>query len=354
VQAVQATRKGFPDILPFAELLSRFEQVVPKAAIGKAGAEGVRALLKGAEVPERDYRVGKTKVFLGVGVLDRLEQRRMEYIASKVISMQVLARGYLARRRLLAKRDAKAGGDYKKQQEAKRAAEAALRKKREEAAAAAAAAKEEEAAAKVRQARYQRARKMSFERKTAKSKKEEAEQAEQEKKAAAEKESEKKRFSLFKKKAADEAKAEARAEEARKAAEKKKKEDDVWAQYNFHCEVRLGSQKGGGGFPLGDLASASRRQVSDILGYAEYIGMDIKEDAHLLWIADEALQAPEPQGWEQRLDPKGGVYYYHGVTGMVLNQHPLDHHYQQAWAEAPRPPNCRTLPLARSDLSSHP
>ena len=246
VQAVQATRKGFPDILPFAELLSRFEQVVPEAAIGKAGAEGVRALLKGAEVPETDYRVGKTKVFLGVGVLDRLEQRRMEYIASKVISMQVLARGYLARRRLLAKRDAKAGGDYKKQQEAKRAAEAALRKKREEAAAAAAAAKEEEAAAKVRQARYQRARKMSFERKTAKSKKEEAEQAEQEKKAAAEKESEKKRFSLFKKKAADEAKAEARAEEARKAAEKKKKEDDVWAQYNFHCEVRLGSQRGRG------------------------------------------------------------------------------------------------------------
>ena len=82
--------------------------------------------------------------------------------------------------------------------------------------------------------------------------------------------------------------------------------------------------------------------------------MDIKEDAHLLWIADEALQAPEPQGWEQRLDPKGGVYYYHPTTGMSLNQHPLDHHYQQAWAEAPRPPNCRTLPLARSDLSSHP
>ena len=36
-----------------------------------------------------------------------------------------------------------------------------------------------------------------------------------------------------------------------------------------------------------------------------------------------------PQGWEQRLDPKGGVYYYHPTTGMSLNQHPLDHHYQQ-------------------------
>jgi myosin protein heavy chain len=61
--------------------------------------------------------------------------------------------------------------------------------------------------------------------------------------------------------------------------------------------------------------------------------MDIKSDAHLLWIADEALQAPEPQGWEQRLDPKGGVYYYHPTTGMSLNQHPLDHHYQQFYVQ---------------------
>ena len=85
--------------------------------------------------------------------------------------------------------------------------------------------------------------------------------------------------------------------------------DDVWAQYDFKCAV------------------------SDVLEYAEYLGMDIKQDAHLLWIADEALQAPEPQGWEQRLDPKGGVYYYHPTTGMSLNQHPLDHHYQQFYLQ---------------------
>jgi hypothetical protein len=39
------------------------------------------------------------------------------------------------------------------------------------------------------------------------------------------------------------------------------------------------------------------------------------------------------QGWEQRLDPKGGVYYYHPTTGMSLNQHPLDHHYQQFYMQ---------------------
>ena len=86
VQAVQATRKGFPDHLPFAELLSRFELVVPKSATNKKGADGVRALLSSAGVSDKEFRIGKTKVFLGVGVLDQLEQRRMEYIASKVLS----------------------------------------------------------------------------------------------------------------------------------------------------------------------------------------------------------------------------------------------------------------------------
>ncbi len=33
------------------------------------------------------------------------------------------------------------------------------------------------------------------------------------------------------------------------------------------------------------------------------------------------------------LDPKGGVYYYHPTTGMSLNQHPLDHHYQQFYLQ---------------------
>ena len=33
------------------------------------------------------------------------------------------------------------------------------------------------------------------------------------------------------------------------------------------------------------------------------------------------------------LDPKGGVYYYHPTTGMSLNQHPLDHHYQQFYMQ---------------------
>ncbi|EOD24030.1 hypothetical protein EMIHUDRAFT_450657 [Emiliania huxleyi CCMP1516] len=253
VQAVQATRKGFPDHLPFAELLSRFELVVPKSATNKKGADGVRALLSSAGVSDKEFRIGKTKVFLGVGVLDQLEQRRMEYIASKVLSMQML---------------------------------------------------------------------MSFERNTAKKRREQAEKAKAAEAAAkatadATKDLDAEKLAKFQQEVADGGGVDNKemmnvavvSDIGWKGGAEPAQGDDVWAQYDFKCAV------------------------SDVLEYAEYLGMDIKQDAHLLWIADEALQAPEPQGWEQRLDPKGGVYYYHPTTGMSLNQHPLDHHYQQFYLQ---------------------
>ena len=326
VQAVQATRKGFPDHLPFAELLSRFELVVPKSATNKKGADGVRALLSSAGVSDKEFRIGKTKVFLGVGVLDQLEQRRMEYIASKVLSMQMLVRAYNARKRLKLLRDEKARAAKAKAEAeaAARAAEEAARKEREaaEATAAAQKAKEEEEAEKERQTRFQRARQMSFERKTAKKRREQSEKATAAEAAAkatadATKDLDAEKLAKFQQEVADGGGVDNKemmnvavvSDIGWKGGAEPAQGDDVWAQYDFKCAV------------------------SDVLEYAEYLGMDIKQDAHLLWIADEALQAPEPQGWEQRLDPKGGVYYYHPTTGMSLNQHPLDHHYQQFYLQ---------------------
>ena len=374
VQAVTATRKGFPDHLPFDELLNRFAMIIPRGQAA-SGGDGCTTLLSLAKVSDKQFRIGKTKVFLGVGVLDMLDQKRMEYIASKALSMQCIARMYLAKKELRRLREAAERKKREEEERIRREEKERLRKEEEErkkraeedARMAEETRVKKEAEEKERQERFRRARQLSFERKTAKKKREEAEK----KKKAAEAEAGQAADEVEKASEVSEARAKAvsAAEEEVQVSEgyQKKLEafqqdvaegkandeemmnvavvsdigwknatgsepaaEDVWAQYDFKCAV------------------------SDVLEYAEYLGMDIKEDAHLLWIADEALQAPEPQGWEQRLDPKGGVYYYHGVTGMVLNQHPLDHHYQQAWAEAPRPPNCRTLPLARSDLSSHP
>lgn len=99
VQAVMSTRKGFPDHLLFEELLNRFQLVLPKGG-DRTGKAGVKAMLEASGVPEAKYRIGKTKVFLGVGVLDKMEQTRMEYIARRALSMQTTARMYLARKEL--------------------------------------------------------------------------------------------------------------------------------------------------------------------------------------------------------------------------------------------------------------
>jgi hypothetical protein len=73
--------------------------------------------------------------------------------------------------------------------------------------------------------------------------------------------------------------------------------------------------------------------LDDVFAYAEMIGMDIQEDVELLWIADEALQAPEPYGWEQRQDPRGNTYYCNAITNMTMVQHPVDYHYQQLYLQ---------------------
>ena len=65
--------------------------------------------------------------------------------------------------------------------------------------------------------------------------------------------------------------------------------------------------------------------------YAVYLGMDLNEDIELLWIADEALQAEDPEGWDSAESPNGDVYYIHAVTQQVLWQHPLDYSYQQKY-----------------------
>ena len=357
VQAVNSTRKGFPDHLTFEELLNRFTLVIPKGAPG-SGAKGVKEMLEAAKVDTAKYRIGKTKVFLGVGVLDRLEQVRLEFLASKAVQMQILARAYIAKKKVRAliqererKRKIEEEKKRKEEEEKRRIEEERLRKiKEEEEKKAEEERKAKEAEEKDRQERFRRARQLSFERKTAKKKREEAEK----KKADAEAEEKKKEAAAPKPSSDAEPQSPRKSEQQTKDEEQvapsdefakklenfqqdvaegnsvsnpemmnvavvsdigwknaqgENAETDVWAQYDFKCAV------------------------SDVLEYAEYLGMDIKEDAHLLWIADEALQAPEPQGWEQRLDPKGGVYYYHPTTGMSLNQHPLDHHYQQFYLQ---------------------
>lgn len=46
---------------------------------------------------------------------------------------------------------------------------------------------------------------------------------------------------------------------------------------------------------------------AEILEHAEVLGIDLKEDEDLLWIAREALKAPLPPGWKPWLVHEPGV-----------------------------------------------
>ena len=76
-----------------------------------------------------------------------------------------------------------------------------------------------------------------------------------------------------------------------------------------------------------------RSAPEDVLEYAVYLGMQLDEDKELLWIADQALQAEDPEGWSQCESPNGDLYYVNQVTMQVLWQQPLDYQYQQAHLE---------------------
>ena len=80
-------------------------------------------------------------------------------------------------------------------------------------------------------------------------------------------------------------------------------------------------------------AASFASPLDDIISYADYIGMNLDDDSELLWIADEALQAPEPVGWEECQDPMGNSYYMNNITQMTMTQHPVDYHYQQFYLQ---------------------
>ena len=86
-----------------------------------------------------------------------------------------------------------------------------------------------------------------------------------------------------------------------------------------------------------DVKKAAAKQKKDaqwmdmVLEYAQYLGMDPGEDAELLWIAEQALRAPVPDGWEEMMDPFGDLYFFNETTSQSTRQHPMDGYYQQLY-----------------------
>jgi centrosomal protein CEP164 len=50
--------------------------------------------------------------------------------------------------------------------------------------------------------------------------------------------------------------------------------------------------------------------ADEIEEYARFLGMDLREDKDLFYIAKEGLKAPLPGNWKPCKSPRGTVYYF--------------------------------------------
>ncbi|XP_022252627.1 centrosomal protein of 164 kDa-like [Limulus polyphemus] len=66
----------------------------------------------------------------------------------------------------------------------------------------------------------------------------------------------------------------------------------------------------------------------DIALYGKQLGIDVDQEQHLLWIAEEGLQATVPPPWCPVEDPRGRIYYYNQKTDEASWEHPLDPYYR--------------------------
>lgn len=71
------------------------------------------------------------------------------------------------------------------------------------------------------------------------------------------------------------------------------------------------------------------REVED---YAEWLGMNVKEDADLLWIAREGLKTPLARPWKACESGRGELFYFNPESGESRWDHPCDEELQRLYA----------------------
>ena len=72
----------------------------------------------------------------------------------------------------------------------------------------------------------------------------------------------------------------------------------------------------------------------EILEYAKWLGMDLKKDRDLFWVAKEGLMAPLPKNWKPcKTKDTEDIYYFNFQTGESTWDHPCDGYYKRLFEE---------------------
>ena len=68
--------------------------------------------------------------------------------------------------------------------------------------------------------------------------------------------------------------------------------------------------------------------TEELIDMAEYLGILVISEKHLLWIASDALKAPLPVNWSMQKDSRGRTFFYNHLSNQSRWDHPLDPHFR--------------------------
>jgi len=68
---------------------------------------------------------------------------------------------------------------------------------------------------------------------------------------------------------------------------------------------------------------------SEVKEYAEWLGMDLEQDAAFFWIARAGLKEPLPKPWKPCQSEDGEIFYFNFETGESVWDHPCDEHHRK-------------------------
>lgn len=97
---------------------------------------------------------------------------------------------------------------------------------------------------------------------------------------------------------------------------------------------------------------------ADLREYGEGLGVDAEPDSDLLWVVQEAFNAPLPTSWSEHTDDEGRVYFFHTLSGESAWEHPMDAVYRELiglvklprWTELPMPTEAERGVFVRDHL----
>uniref|UniRef100_A0A1I8QBZ8 Myosin heavy chain, muscle n=1 Tax=Stomoxys calcitrans TaxID=35570 RepID=A0A1I8QBZ8_STOCA len=99
LEGIRICRKGFPNRMVYPDFKQRYKIMCPKELKGvDKDIKATEIIIKYIDLPDDQYRLGRTKVFFRAGVLGQMEEFRDERLGKIMSWMQAWARGYLARK----------------------------------------------------------------------------------------------------------------------------------------------------------------------------------------------------------------------------------------------------------------